>query len=343
MSFQVTIQPSGQTFSANSDQNLLQAGLDAGLLLPYGCRTGACGVCKGKVLSGEVRLGSYAPHSLPENERAAGTILFCCTTAQSDLTIECTQVSSVPEIPIRKLPCRVISMDKVADDVIVLKLQLPAQERFNFYAGQYIDFILADGQKRSFSLANAPDPDAPLEVHIRLIPGGRFTTQVFTTLKVRDILRFEGPLGSFFLRNKVEEGGDKPVILLAGGTGFAPLKGIVEQAIREGSTRPMSLYWGAKDVAGLYLAELAQSWAAQLPHFNFVPVISDPQANPAWAGRTGLVHHAVLADFADLSGHQVYACGAPPMIEAAKTDFVSQRQLPADQFFADAFTFTPQQ
>ena len=194
---------------------------------------------------------------------------------------------------------------------------------------------MKDGRKRSFSLANAPHDDAVLQLHIRHVPGGAFTEQVFSTMKLRDILRFNGPHGSFYLR----EDSAKPMILLAGGTGFAPIKAIVEHAIAENCQRPMFIYWGAKAKVDLYQNVLPEKWAAEHGHIRYVPVLSEPAADDAWAGRSGLVHQAVLADFPDLAGYQVYACGAPVMIEAAKRDFMGQG-LPEDEFFADAFTFS---
>ena len=217
-----------------------------------------------------------------------------------------------------------------------MHLRLPANERLQFLAGQYIDILMKDGRKRSFSLANAPHDDALLQLHIRHVPGGAFTEQVFTTMKVRDILRFNGPHGTFYLR----EDSSKPIIFLAGGTGFAPIKSIVEHALAENCQRPMSIYWGAKARIDLYMDALPAQWAASHAHISYVPVLSEPAADDAWSGRTGLVHQAILADFPDLSGHQVYACGAPGMIDAARRDFAAQG-LPEDEFFADAFTFSP--
>jgi len=240
------------------------------------------------------------------------------------------------DIPVKTLPCRVHRMEKLAPDIIALWLKLPANERLQFIAGQYIEFILKDGGRRAFSLANAPHDDETLEVHIRLVPGGQITGHVFDGMKEKDILRFEGPLGTFYLR----EESTKPMILLAGGTGFAPIKSLVEHIIHSKIERPVHIYWGAKDKAGLYLPDLPQQWAAEHAQITFVPVLSDATAADQWSGRTGLVHKAVLEDFADLSGFQVYACGAPVMIDAAQKDFAAAG-LPEEEFFADSFTFAP--
>lgn len=334
MSYQVTVQPSGRQFVAEADETILDAALRQGLTMPYGCKDGACGACKGHVQSGRVDHGKAQAHALKDDEKAAGMALYCCAKAQSDLIIECRQITSGSQIPVKTLPSRIERLERLAPDVIELHLRLPASERLQFLAGQYIDILLKDGKKRSFSLANAPHDDALLQLHIRHVPGGLFTEQVFSTMKVRDILRFNGPHGSFYLR----EDSAKPIILLAGGTGFAPIKAIVEHAMAENCQRPMVIYWGAKARVDLYQNALPEAWTAQHAHIRYVPVLSEPAADDAWTGRTGLVHQAVLADFADLSGHQVYACGSPAMIDAAKRDFMAQG-LPEEEFFADAFSF----
>ena len=335
MSFQVTLQPSGLGFSASSDETVLEAALAGGLILPYSCRDGACGVCKSKVLSGEVDHGRYAESTLTAAERDAGMALLCCARPRSDLVVEVRQVNRAGDIPVKKLPCRVQKLVRAADDVIVLELKLPASEKFQFIAGQYIDILLADGKRRSFSIANSPTSADHLELHIRHVPGGQFTTHVFEKLKEKDILRFEGPLGGFRLNDS-----PKPAILLAGGTGFAPIKSIVEHAIATGQTRPLTLYWGSRNLAGLYQLDLARGWEERLPGFRFVPVLSEAQPADNWSGRQGLAHAALMADLPDLSGHEVYACGSPAMIDAARADLTGQCGLPADAFFADAFSFS---
>ena len=335
MAFQITVDSSGHRFEAQHDQTILEAADAAGITLPYGCRNGACGSCKGKVLSGEVDHGDYQAQALSPAEIAQGVTLFCCATPQTDLVIDVREIDAVRDIPVRLLPCRVQALEKVAPDVMVLSLKLPTNERLQFLAGQYIEFLLKDGKRRAFSIANAPHDDGFLQLHIRLVPGGQFTTQVFDSMKVKDILRIEGPMGTFFLR----EDSEKPVILLAGGTGFAPIKALAEHAIHNRMFhRPMRLYWGARDRAGLYLPELPLQWEQSHAHIQYVPVLSDSTPADQWTGRTGFVHRAVIEDIPDLSGYQVYACGAPAMIDAAKKDFMAQG-LPESEFFADSFTF----
>jgi CDP-4-dehydro-6-deoxyglucose reductase len=335
MSHHITVQPSGHEYAVEEGATILQAAIDAGLKLPYGCQNGACGACKGKVVSGQFDHGATPEGTLPQDQRDAGMALFCCARPLSDLVIEAREISASKDIPVKTLPCRVQKIERLAADVIALQLKLPTNERLQFLAGQYIEILLKDGQRRAFSLANAPDDDELLELHIRRVPDGEYTGHVFNALKERDMLRFEGPHGSFFLR----EDSPKPMILLAGGTGFAPIKSLVEQAIHRKIERPMRFYWGSKDRAGLYLPDLPLRWAAENAHFEYVPVLSEPTAADAWNGRTGLAHRAVLEDHPDLSAFQVYACGAPAMIEAARRDFTAQG-LPEGEFYADSFTFS---
>ena len=334
MSFQITIQPSGHRFSAAADETILNAALEAGYTLPYGCRNGGCGACKGQVLEGEVDYGDAQSNVLSEEEKTAGKALFCCARPLSDLTIECREVSLSGGIQPRILPCRVENKVQLASDVVAMFLKLPANERLQFLPGQYIEFLLKDGARRAFSLANAPFDDQMLELHARLIPGGKFSEYVASEMPEKAILRFEGPLGTFCLR----EESDKPIIFVAGGTGFAPIKAIVEHMFHHHMQRDMVLYWGALARQDLYMAELPQKWAAEHANFRFVPVLSEPAPDDGWAGRDGLVHQAVLADHADLSGYQVYCCGAPAMVEAAHRDF-TRHGLPEEEFFSDAFTF----
>ena len=334
MTFQITVQPSGHQFHCDEDETILAAAIRAGVGLPYGCKNGACSSCKGRIVSGAVTHKAHQERALSLDEEAAGFALFCCATTAGDLVIEAREVAGSAEYPIRKMPSRVSTLDKVAPDVIVMTLQLPANETLKFRAGQYIEFLLRDGKRRSYSIATAPGADQPLTLHIRHLPGGLFTDQVFTTMKERDILRFEGPMGTFFVRDD----SNKPMVLLASGTGFAPIKAIVEHLRAEGSTRPMILYWGGRRPQDLYMDALCRQWEAILPNFTYVPVISNALPEDSWTGRTGFVHQAVVNDLPDLSGHQVYACGAPLMVEAALRDFVARCGLPEDEFYADAFT-----
>ena len=330
----VTLQPSGHAFTVDGTETILEAALRHGFVLPYGCKNGACGSCKGRVLAGSVDYGAYQAKALTDEEKSLGKALLCQARPLSDVTIEARSVGTSKDIPIRTLPCRVHKLERVTDDVILLSLKLPANERLQFLAGQYIEFLLKDGSRRSFSMANAPHDDEFVRLHVRHVPGGQFTDHVFGKMKERDILRFEGPHGTFFLR----EDSAKPVIFVASGTGFAPIQAILEHAFNKGLDRPMVLYWGGRRPKDLYLDALARTWAVEHANFRYVPVVSDALPEDAWSGRTGFVHRAVMADFPDLSRYQVYACGVPIMVDSARADFVSQCKLPEDEFYADSFT-----
>ncbi len=332
MSHQITIKPSHHVFTVCAGETILEAALREGFVIAYGCRNGACGTCKGKVLQGTVDYGKYQEHALPETEKGLGMALFCQAKPLTDLAIECREIGAVKDIQIKTLPCRVQNMERMAADVMVLHLRLPANERLQFLAGQYIDILMKEGRRRSLSMANAPHDDTFLQLHLRNY-GGPFSDYVFNRMKEKEILRFEGPLGTFFLR----EDSDKPIILVASGTGFAPIKSIIEHALYKGIERPMTLFWGGRVRADLYMHELAEKW--QRDHgIRYVPVLSEAPAEDHWTGRTGFVHRAVMEDFPDLFGYQVYACGAPVMVDAAHQDFTTQRRLPDEEFYSDAFT-----
>ena len=336
MSFQVSVLPSNRSFTVTEDEPILTAGIRQGVAMPYGCKDGACGSCKCKMLEGKVVHGQHQQKALSEEEEAKGYILTCCAKPQSDIVLESRQVTSADAFPIKRMPSRVISLEKKSHDVIALKLQLPASDTLQYKAGQYIEFILRDGARRSYSMASAPHIAAEsktLELHIRHMPGGKFTDHVFGEMKEKEIQRIEGPFGSFYLR----EDSAKPMILLASGTGFAPIKAIIQHMQHQGIKRPVVLYWGGRRPADLYMHDWVLTHVAAMPNLSYVPVVSNALPEDAWAGRTGFVHQAVMADFADLSAHQVYACGAPIVVDSAQKDFVNLCQLPADEFYADSF------
>lgn len=332
----VLIENSGHTFDVRPSQTVLEAAIEAGINMPYGCRNGACGACKGKVLTGKVMHDDYQGNALTDDELAAGMALFCCARPLEDLVIECRQIDMVQGIKPRILPVRVQHKEQLGDDVMVLHLQLPATEQLTFMAGQYVEFLLKDGRRRAFSIANAPHEKGFLELHIRKIAGGHFTEQVFNEMPLKTILRIEAPLGSFFLREQNE----KPIIMVAGGTGFAPVKGMIEHMIFNQIQRPVYLYRGARQVNDLYMDELCQRWTQFMPNIQYIPVISEGNEEDGWDGRRGQVHQAVLEDHADLSGFEAYVCGAPGMVDIAKETFVKQG-LPEEEFYSDAFTFAP--
>ncbi len=336
MTFTVTVQPSGRQFNAMEQETLLAAGIRQGIGLPYGCKDGACGSCKCRLIEGSVVHGPHQSKALSADEEAAGFILTCCGVPQGDVVIESRQVTEVGAFPIKKMPARVSSLERTSHDVIVLKLQLPASDTFQYRAGQYVEFILRDGDRRSYSMANAPhtQAEAPvLELHLRHMPGGKFTDHVFSNMKEKEILRIEGPFGSFFLR----EESDRPMVLLASGTGFAPIKAIIEHMRFKGIQRPATLYWGGRRPADLYQQGWIEAQLAAMPNLRYVPVVSDALPEDGWTGRTGFVHRAVLEDQPNLAGFEVYACGAPIVVESARRDYVAAG-LAEELFYADSFT-----
>jgi CDP-4-dehydro-6-deoxyglucose reductase, E3 len=333
---QVRLEPSGRTFVVNAGETVLEAAIRAGIGLPYGCRNGACGACKATLRAGELAYGEHQDRAITAAEKAAGKALTCCTRPLGDVVLEVRELAGLKDLAIRTLPARVERIERPAEDVAILHLKLPAADRLQFLAGQYIDILMKGGIRRSYSMANAPHDDTHLQLHVRRTPGGAFSKYVFEEMKERAIIRFEGPLGSFYLR----EDSDKPMILVAGGTGFAPVKAVVEHAFHKGIDRQMVLYWGVRSLADLYLPELPVQWQRDHPNFTFIPVLSDPRPEDGWHGRTGFVHQAVLDDFPSLSGYQVYACGAPAMTDIAKKTFVEERGLPEDEFYCDAFTYS---
>ena len=337
MSLTVIVRPAERSFQVERDEPILTAAIRAGIGLPYGCKDGACGTCKSRLLEGRVIHGAHQLKALSVAEEDAGLILPCCATPQTDCVIEARMVPGAGEHPVLRMPCRVMAMERRAPDVMVLRLQLPANQAFQYRPGQYLEFILRDGRRRSYSMATAPSKlgtPPSIELHLRHLPGGVFTDHVFGAMKDKEILRMEGPYGSFFLR----EESDKPIVLLASGTGFSPIKAIIEHMQVKDIRRPAVLYWGCRSRVDLYLHEWAEQAAQSMPNLRYVPVLSEPRPEDGWRGRTGLVHEAVMQDLPDLSGHQVYACGVPIMVESARRDFVARCALPDEEFYADAFT-----
>ncbi|MEG0976402.1 MAG: CDP-6-deoxy-delta-3,4-glucoseen reductase [Comamonas sp.] len=334
--FQISVQPSGRAFATQASEAILTAAIRSGVGLPYGCKDGACSSCKCKKISGTVVHGPHSERALSAEEEAAGLILPCCAVPTSDVVIESRHVTDESSFPIKKMPVRVRSLTRLSHDVIQLQLQLPAADSFRYHAGQYVEFLLAGGVRRAYSMAVAPhqqDSNPGLELHIRHMPGGMFTDHVFAEMKEREILRIEGPFGSFYLN----DASDKPMVLLASGTGFAPIKALIEHMQHKGITRPAVLYWGGRRPEDLYMDDWLNARLAEMPSLSYVPVVSNALAEDGWSGRTGFVHQAVLDDFADLSGYEVYACGAPIVVDSARASFTAERGLPDDAFFADSF------
>ena len=333
MTFQISIQPSGRTFTVEPGEAMLSAGIRQGIGLPYGCKDGACGSCKCRKLEGTVVHGTHQSKALSDEEEANGFVLTCCGFPHSDVVLESRQVTEAGAFPIRKMPARVLALERMSHDVMKIRLQLPANDTFVYHAGQYVEFILRDGSRRSYSMANAPHNGPALELHIRHMPGGKFTDHVFGPMKEQELQRIEGPFGSFYLR----EDSNKPMVLLASGTGFAPIKALLEHMQFQGITRPATLYWGGRRPEDLYMDDWVQARLLDMPNLTYVPVISNATPEDAWTGRTGFVHRAVLEDLPDLSAYQVYACGAPIVIDSARNDYSELAGLPEEEFYADSF------
>ena len=332
----ISVHPDERILTPRAGETVLEAALRDGLPMPFDCRSGGCGECKGDLLNGEVRMRPFQESALTQAERAAGKVLFCCAEPVTDLEIAYVPDPSASPAPLRQYGARVAALERLAPDVMKVMLRVEDGGKLRWHAGQYIDVLIEGGQKRSFSFATAPHARDTIELHIRHIPGGLFTTRVFETMKVGDFLRFEGPLGSFHLR----EEGDKPIIFVAGSTGFAPVKSMLEHAFATGLKRSMMLYWGVRHREDLYAAELCETWAREHGNFRFIPVLSEPGPQDQWAGRIGMVHEAILQDYPDLSSHQIYACGSVQMVEAVAPALATHGLSP-DDCFSDAFRLAP--
>lgn len=330
MSFKIKVLPSGHEFTTEGDETILDAALRSGLAFPYGCRGGACGACVGKVVSGEISYGDDEPMALTEEEAAVGQSLFCVARPITDVTIEIHEVGAVEEIPVKAMTAEVARLERLNDDVMALFLKLPDSERLQYLAGQYVDFIMKDGRKRAFSIANAPHHDELLEFHIRHIKGGEFTDHVFSEMKEGEKVSIEGPKGTFFLR----EDSERPILMLATGTGFGPIKGIIEHMVAEQSSRPVYIYWGARHKGDLYADAQMREWEHKHANIHYRPVLSQPEAD--WEGRKGYVQDAAITDFDDLSDFELYACGHPAMVYSAR-DAMMEKGIDSDHCFGDAF------
>jgi len=334
MTYQVTIQPSGHTFAIRQNESVLDAALRQGIILPYGCHNGACGSCLGAVLSGTVRYPGDPPHALAAVSDTEGKALFCQARAASDLVIGAREVEAVQDIEIMTMPCRVARLEQLAPDVIRIYLKIPAAQRLQFLAGQYVNILLKGHTPRAFSIANAPHADEFIELHIRYVEGGYFTDQVFHQLHEKALLRLQGPLGTFFLR----EDTDRPAILVGGGTGFAPLKGMLEHAFEIGLRQPLHLFWGVRSRRDLYLDALPRHWAQVHENFRYTPVLSEPVPEDAWTDETGLVPDAVVKQYPDLTPFDIYASGPPVMVQAGHRLFL-EHGLDESRFFSDSFEY----
>ena len=318
-------------FDASKEESLLTAGLSQGIPLPYGCQSGGCGACRAQLIKGEIAY-PYEPPALSEAEKAAGYILLCQAEARSDLQLQVQERLGDQHIPVSNLPVRVEKKQSLCHDVMQLILKLPKGESFEFLAGQYVDFLLRDGRRRSFSIANAPDQKGFIELHLRHVPDGEFSDFIFNSMQDRAILRIEGPLGGFYLRQESA----RPLLFMAGGTGLAPIKSMLEYLQAGGKQRPAHLFWGARQERDLYFHEQLLSWSKEWPWLDYTPVLSE--AEEAWSGETGFVHRVLAREYPKLANHDVYMSGPPVMVQAAREQFFSQG-LPVEQLFYDSFDY----
>ena len=335
MPFSITNQRNNTRFSINDGETILDAALRDGRIYPYGCRSGACGACKSALIDGRVEYGEHEDFALSAAEKAQGKVLLCQAVPLQDVIIDVEEVMTGTDIQIKMLPCRVGKIERVATDVIQLFLTLPKTQTFNFIAGQYIDIILKDGQRRSFSIANLPQQalQQGLELHIRRVADGHFTSRVFDSMKERDLLRFEGPFGTYFLQPEI----DKPIIMIAGGTGFAPIKGLFQQAVEQNTKHHIHLFWGARDKQDLYMDDVINQWCSIYPNFKYTPVLSDNTSDD-WQGESGFVHEIVSKTYENFAQYDVYASGPPIMIDSVH-DSLLAKGMDSEHFFFDSFEY----
>jgi len=332
MSWKIKIKKSGHEFQVEEGESVLTAALRQNIGLPYGCRNGNCGSCRAILLEGKVDYGDHLPSVLSVDEMAENDVILCQARPRTDLVIDADELTVVAGLQPRIMPCRVTRIEKLADDVIALGLKLPQNQQLKYLAGQYVDILLSGGKRRSYSLAHAPGTSDELELHVGYVEGGLFTSHVFNTMQERELLRFNGPLGSFFIRGEIEE----PIILVAGGTGYAPIQAMIEQWIADSDSRKIYFYMGARHRRDLYMHQKCQDWAKRYEGFHYIPVLSEPGPEDDWEGATGWIQDQILKDFDNLEGYQLYTAGPPAMVHALKKTLVSAG-LKTHRMFYDSF------
>ncbi len=341
-SYRVQLMPGEREFASSVDETVLSAALAAGLNLPHSCKSGHCASCRARLVSGRTHYPRGRPLGLTPAEEAAGYVLLCQARALTDLVVEARRICAVEQVEIKTLPARIARLERLGTDVMRVMLRLPAVEPLKFLPGQYLDILLDGGRRRSFSIASPPHDSELIELHVRLAPGGGFTEWLFRQAQVGTLLKIEGPIGQFVYQDT-----DRPMLLIAGGSGFAPLKSILRHALERRllgmphAARALRLFWGVRTAADLYEWATVESWIARHPELSFTPVLSEPQ-NPAELAKAprGWVHEAVLAAGLDLAAHDIYAAGPPAMIEAIRAAFPRAGALPERLFF-DSFDYAP--
>jgi CDP-4-dehydro-6-deoxyglucose reductase len=344
--YSVRIEPYGRTVSVGEGRSVLEAALAAGLNLPHSCRLGHCASCKARLVSGEIHYPHGRTAGITAKEAEQGYVLLCQARPRSDLTVEARVVVNASEAEIKTLPCRIASLSLLAPDVMQVFLRLPAVEPLQFRAGQYLDVLLESGGRRSFSIASPPHDSEQIELHVRRVPGGQFTDSLFERLRAGSLLKIEGPIGQFIYRDS-----DAPALMIAGGTGFAPLKSMLRHALEGGSKRRFKVYWGARQGVDLYdeawLVAMARQYPSQLEATAVLSDVSLEQAHAGLHGRTGAlprrvgwVHEAVLESLPSLADYDVYAAGPPALIEAIRATFPA-RGVSDERLHFDSFDYSP--
>ena len=334
----VTLLPSGQVLSVEEGEPILDAALRAGLNLPHSCKGGHCSSCRARIQTGSVHYPLGRPLGLLEQEEQDAYVLLCqAHAASAEIVIEAREIQPpVPEILVKSLPSRIERLERLAPDVVAVFLRLPGREQFNYVAGQYLDVMLPQNRRRSFSIANPPHDAQLIELHVRRVASGEFTQQLFSGAAEKTLLRIEGPLGQFWFR----EESPRPALLIGGGTGYAPLRAMLRHLLEKGDQRPLHFYWGAQLRCDLYEDERVRNWCKQYPNLSYTPVLSNPRADDPWQGRIGWVHAAALEDHPNLADFDVYTAGPPAMVEALRHEFTA-KGLPHEQLFFDSFDFAP--
>jgi CDP-4-dehydro-6-deoxyglucose reductase len=324
LEYTVLVEPHGRRITVAADRPILESALSAGLNLPHSCKSGHCASCRVQLRIGQVEYPNGLPLGVTAEEAAAGKILLCQARARSDLVVQARLIASVTDVEIKTLPCRIARVTPLAPDVMQVFLRLPVVERLEFHPGQYLDILLDGGRRRSFSIASPPHDSDQIELHVRRVPGGGFTDGLWSSTGVGSLLRIEGPIGQFVYRE-----GSAPMLMIAGGTGFAPLKSMLRHVLERGIDRPIHLYWGARQAQDLYEEALVLEWIRRYPQLRFTAVLSEATGTDY---RAGWVHEAVLADYPNIESFDVYAAGPPAMVEAIKATFSRQDRLYFDSF-----------
>ena len=329
--FKVRIEPQGRDVLVRPDQSVLDAALAAGLNLPHSCKSGHCGSCRARLISGAIDYPLGQPLGITPQEAAEGAVLLCRAQARSDLTIASRVIARAGTAEIKTLPCRVEQLTLLAPDVMQLMLRLPAVEPLDFKPGQYLDVLLDQGRRRSFSLACPPHDSKLLELHLARAPGAGFTTHVFDAMRRGELIRIEGPLGQFIYEHAPE-----PLLLVAGGTGFAPIKSILRHVLETGLTRPIHFYWGARTAQGLYEEKLVQQWCGRHANLEFSTLLSESDAR----GPRGWLHERIARDYSALNAADIYAAGPPALITALR-QLLADRKISEQRLRFDSFDAAP--